>query len=493
MLFLALCVPADSLIFTTEPLLTELSFQQARSLPVDSLPSVSQLSDVKPTDWTFQALQSLIQRYSSNQTLQENGGMTRDEFAVALNTFLSSFQEDLKTQKIAREDLVIIKRLQTEFAVELATIEHRLHSLETRIADFKNQEFSPTATLTGEVILAISDDFGDGTNDNLAFQQRTQLSLRTSFTGKDRLKVSLKSGNFEQFSYLENLTYEGRLGFESDTNNRVELSNISYRFSIGDRLNLFIAPQGDDVDASNPFFSDRGTGSISRFGRQNPIYRLVESGGIGLEYDISDEFTLSLGYYNQEAENSEAGDGFFNGDYSASAKLELQLSEQFLLGLLYVHSYNDSNLATGTGSLRSQLDLDRPVVGNSYSLEASWELNPHFVIGGWVGFTDATIINLGEANVWNYALTFAFPDLGQDGNLLGIIVGQEPKLTGTSGFLINGKRSDRDTSLHIEAFYRYQVTDNLSITPGLIWITAPDHNSDNSALVILTLRTTFEF
>jgi hypothetical protein len=51
--------------------------------------------------------------------------------------------------------------------------------------------------------VAISDDFGDGTNDNdnLVFQYRTQLGLRTSFTGEDLLRMSIRSGNAGQFSY----------------------------------------------------------------------------------------------------------------------------------------------------------------------------------------------------------------------------------------------------------------------------------------------------
>jgi hypothetical protein len=200
-----------------------------------------------------------------------------------------------------------------------------------------------------------------------------------------------------------------------------------------------------------------------------------------------------LEYYNQESESPQAGDGLFNGNYSASAKLEFEPTQELQLGLLYVHSYNESNLATGTGSLRSQLDLDRPVVGNSYSLEASWNVNKNFAIGGWVGFTDAKVIDLGEADVWNYALTVAFPDLGQNGNLLGVVIGQEPTLTSTSGFLINNRRSDPNTSLHLEAFYRHQIRNNLSITPGLIWITSPNGDNDNGELVVFTLRTTFEF
>ncbi|NJK49273.1 carbohydrate porin [Candidatus Gracilibacteria bacterium] len=419
--------------------------------------------------------------------------MTRYEFATALNAFLTAIQQQLNNQKIAPEDLVIIKRLQSEFDAELGILKQQINSIETRITDLETEQFSATTQLTGEAIFALSDDFGEKTNDNLVFQYRTQLGLRTSFTGEDSLRMTLRSGNAEQFSYVENLTSEGRLGFDGDSDDRLGLSRVSYEFPIGDRISVFIAPIGDDVNASNPFFRDRGTGSISRFGRQNPIYRLIESGGIGLEYEFNDRLSLGLGYYNQEAEDSKSGDGLFNGDYSASAKLEFEPNEQFLLALLYVHAYNDTNLATGTGSLRSQLDLNRPVIGNSYSLETSWQLHPNFAIGGWVGFTDAIVLNLGEADVWNYALTLAFPDVGGEGNLLGVIVGQEPKLTNTSGFLIDGKKSDPDTSLHLEAFYRYQIRDNISITPGLIWITAPDHNNDNGDFVVLTIRTTFDF
>ena len=52
---------------------------------------------------------------------------------------------------------------------------------------------------------------------------------------------------------------------------------------------------------------------------------------------------------------------------------------------------------------------------------------------------------------------------------------------------------DEDTSLHVEAFYQYQVTDNIAITPGVVWVTAPDNNEGNEDLIIGTIRTTFTF
>ncbi|NJM87607.1 MAG: iron uptake porin [Hydrococcus sp. RU_2_2] len=271
MLFLALSVPVNSLFLTTEPVLTEVSFQQAQSFSVDSLiakpmdriPSVSQLSDVRSSDWAFRSLQSLMQRYPiltgyPDRTFRGNQSMTRYEFATALNAFLTAIQQQLNNQKIAPEDLVIIKRLQSEFDAELGILKQQINSIETRITDLETEQFSATTQLTGEAIFALSDDFGEKTNDNLVFQYRTQLGLRTSFTGEDSLRMTLRSGNAEQFSYVENLTSEGRLGFDGDSDDRLGLSRVSYEFPIGDRISVFIAPIGDDVNASNPFFAIAG-------------------------------------------------------------------------------------------------------------------------------------------------------------------------------------------------------------------------------------------
>jgi carbohydrate-selective porin OprB len=69
----------------------------------------------------------------------------------------------------------------------------------------------------------------------------------------------------------------------------------------------------------------------------------------------------------------------------------------------------------------------------------------------------------------------------------------EPKVTNRANSLSQLGIQDSDTSLHLEAFYQYQVTDNIAITPGIIWLTAPDHNAANDDLVIGTIRTTFTF
>ncbi len=478
-------------------------------------PSVSQLADVQPTDWAFQALKSLIERLEgisghSQEIFRGNQSITRSEFALGLYGVLEHLDQS-KTENLSPIDGETLQRLKADFATELAILNNRgrrslaslgfssrgtsgrIEKLDTQIQQLEERQFSPTTKLSGEVIVGVSDDFGDNTDGTLTLQHRAKLNLTSSFTGKDKLKIGLSNGNFEEFSFVRKITNEGRLGFSTNTNNDFELSNLSYLFPIGKQISIFVASSGDDVNTINPIFSKTGTGAISRFGRKNSVYRLIESGGFGLTYKFNDEIELGLGYYVGEPEKSSVGDGLFNGDYSAAVQLEIEPNDRFTLGLLYLHSYNDSNLSTGTGSLRSQIDLNRPVIANSYSLEASWEINSNFILGGWVGFTDATVLNLGKAEVLNYAMTLAFEDFVREGDLLGFIIGQEPRLIGTSGFTIDGRRNDPDISLHLEALYRYQLNDKISITPGLIWISAPNHNNNNRDILVLTIRSTFSF
>ena len=106
----------------------------------------------------------------------------------------------------------------------------------------------------------------------------------------------------------------------------------------------------------------------------------------------------------------------------------------------------------------------------------------------------------GDADIWNYTVTLNLPDLFKKGNAGGVVVGMQPRLTGTSNNILAeaiglpaGQRKDRDIGLHIEAFYRYQLNDNISITPGFFWLIATNHDSRNPDVVIGVIRTTFVF
>lgn len=177
---------------------------------LEQVNAVSQLSDVRPTDWAFQALQSLVERYGCivgypDRTYRGNHALSRYEFAAGLNACLDKIQELIAAATadfVRKEDLEIVKRLQEEFAAEQATLRGRVETLEVRTATLEKQQFSTTTKLQGEVIIAANSILGgDRANRQPADRvptlgDRVRLNLMTSFTGRDQLLTRLQAGNF---------------------------------------------------------------------------------------------------------------------------------------------------------------------------------------------------------------------------------------------------------------------------------------------------------
>jgi hypothetical protein len=134
-----------------------------------------------------------------------------------------------------------------------------------------------------------------------------------------------------------------------------------------------------------------------------------------------------------------------------------------------------------------------PVVSNSYGAEAAFRLSNNISLSGFATYTRAILIEQGTADIWTYGAGVAFSDFGKKGNVLGLFAGVEPTLRGLSPEVRPTDGFPRDIGYHFEGFYKYQLTNNISLTPGVIWITNPNQNRNNDDIVIGTLRTTFTF
>jgi carbohydrate-selective porin OprB len=66
-------------------------------------------------------------------------------------------------------------------------------------------------------------------------------------------------------------------------------------------------------------------------------------------------------------------------------------------------------------------------------------------------------------------------------------------VVGVQPYQANNPTDAKDLPIHVEAFYKYQINDNIAITPGLFWLINPGQNSNNTSVIIGTLRTTFTF
>lgn len=508
--------------------------------------SVSQFSDVQPTDWAFQALQSLVERYGCiagypNGTYRGNRALTRYEFAAGLNACLDRVNELIATATadlVTKEDLATLQRLQEEFSAELATLRGRVDALEARTAELEANQFSTTTKLRGEAIFALTDAFGDNTGDenNTVFQNRVRLGLETSFTGKDRLITRLASGNGERFDLRDENGFSTNLGIlgedgepitfggdgsqtfnDIDNGNDVEIDRLTYEVPVGP-AKLYLAAAGGRhshyAATNNPFFEgeedDDGEGALSTFASQNPIYRIGGGAGAALSFDFGQKggilrgSSLTVGYLASEGNDPEEGSGLFNGNYAALGQFNLNLGERIGFAATYVHSYNGAgtplfndgesdraSVGTASANLAGfNFDSDgpfgaaNPYATNSYGLSASFRPSQRISISAFGSYTDVNAFNGGDdGEVWSYGGGVAFLDFGKAGNVLGIYGGAVPYRGEVDG----------PRPYHIEGFYKYKVNDNVSITPGVIFLTAPGQGDDAEDAVIGTVRTTFSF
>ncbi|AFY37605.1 cyanobacterial porin [[Leptolyngbya] sp. PCC 7376] len=551
--------------------------------------SVFQLRDIAPSDWAFDALRNLVEKYNCiagypDSTFRGDRPLSRYEFAAGLNACVQQIERlivgggsDVDTADITR-----LQALVQEFEAELGTLSARVDDVGGRVEFLEDNQFSITTKLKGEVVFALTDVLtGDSTTSTFpsifsptgnidienpsqqtVFANRVRLDFLTSFTGQDLLKARLTSGNFPHpnrpggFQYAPNPLrgYQGGLAFSSEGqqtfndiadlpgDNSVGITELSYEFPIGDKAEVTImATGGEHHDYVPSTFSswdddNGGTGSLSVFGQRSAIYNFAGS-GIGLNYDFNDSINISAGYLATYASNPSSPDignpfagGLFDGRYSALAQLTIKPTDNFSFGLTYSHSFHPVETPfnslpiffndQGTNLANFPVVPTQEVSVNSYGLQTLWELSPKFAVNAWFAYNQINTssgtapFGLGDyssstADVLTYGISLAFPDLLKEGNLGGVVVGASPYATEarvpepfrTGGNWFGSDLGDDYTDLiagnsipwHIEAFYRHQMTDNISLTPGVIWLTAPNQSSQNPDVVVGTLRLTFSF
>jgi hypothetical protein len=398
--------------------------------------SVSQLSDVRPTDWAFQALQSLVERYGCiagypDRTYRGNRALTRYEFAAGLNACLDRVNELIAASTadlVKKEDLATLQKLQEQFAAELATLRGRVDALEARTTTLEKQQFSTTTKLAGEAIFSLAGAYGGspvGQDANTVFNNRVRLNLNTSFTGKDLLITGLQAQNFgasgitglgsgsslAQTIGLADPVFgsssQARLSYEPQfptvdpstlspkgTGNSVNLYKLLYIFPVANKLTAFVGTNAEVSDAFPSIlpFASEGQGALSRFGLLPAAQRV--SGGTsqtglaaaaGLIFNVSDAIDFRALYGSVNANlpangglggGTPLGAGIGGGSYVAAAQLTLKPSQAFNIGLNYAYSYHQINIL-GTGLANSDI--------NSIALPGSSPVLPGFTLTNFLG------------------------------------------------------------------------------------------------------------
>jgi hypothetical protein len=482
----------------------------------EQVTSITQFSDVKPTDWAYQALSNLIERYGCvagypNGTYKGGQAMTRYEAAALLNACLDRITE------VTDE----LKRLMKEFEKELAVLRGRVDGLEARVGELEATQFSTTTKLRGKATFVIGAnsfsgdldypavrkyDFGsayktDKVGENYAdhaselegattFNYDVQLDFDTSFTGKDLLRTRLRAGNFADSAWdgdgpvglnAMEIAFEENCGTGSDCGDVVAINRLFYQFPIGSSFTATIGgrvrqddmlalwPSAYPADTVLDFFTYAGAPGA---------YSLNLGAGGGLWWK-SGGFSISANYVsaNGDVANPNTGGIGTEGSQSTGTVQLGYAAANWGLAAAYTFSQN-AGIYGGNGTPFANYAWYQSESVNSVGVSAYWSpLSASWfpsISAGW-GINSYSDNNTdefanfdgGNSQSWYVGLQWA--DVFWKGNAFGMAVGQPT-------FVVNSGDSDvdaNDGNYAWEWWYKFQVTDNISVTPAIYYLSAP--------------------
>ena len=510
--------------------------------------SVAQFSDVQPTDWAYQALSNLVERYGCvagypEGTFKGKQALSRFEAAALLNACLDRVTE-------VNDEL---RRLQKEFGKELAVLKGRVSGLEAKVGKLEATQFSTTTKLRGETLWVLGGlGFGgnnngtlgangtNGTNTNsqtaggTTFNYDLRLALNTSFTGKDLLYTRLRAGNYAGSGFAGTLYNLSKLDTASSTANVVTIDRLYYRFPVGKEFTFVVGPlmRNTEALAINPtYYGDiKILNAFTVFGAPG-TYNKATGGGAGVIWKQNVKkgnpfFGASLSYVAgsafSAATNASGGIMNNNSQSNVTAQIGYQ-ANQWKTTLAWRYGTCGTSATAGTqaavareacpGAVASSTQPNAGWNGNSvdinnFAYTLAWTPKQNGTIvpsisAGWgysaynqTGLLGTSVTSVGNSSssgisnqlavnniaaTQSWQLALQWKDAFAKGNSAGMAVGQPNFVTA----LRNGATA-QDGNYVWEWWYKFQVTDNVSVSPALFYLSNPSSAGTNSGLATST-------
>ena len=462
----------------------------------EQVSSITQLSDVKPTDWAYQALSNLVERYGcvagyENGTYLGGKAMTRFEAAALLNACLDRVTE------VTDE----LSRLANEFSNELSVIRGRVTKLETQVGQLQSTQFSTTTKLKGEATFVLGGvdnaRLANGTNvGNTAFNYDVRLNFDTSFTGKDLLKTRLRSGNFSSQPFGSSSSLF-KLDKAESLANAVQLDRLYYSFpalakgvtltagAIVRNTEMAWVPTAYKSDILD-FFAVAGAPGV---------YNKATGSGFGVQYVQPGKkggIVAGVNYVAQNGSDSTKGQFDETGALNTLVQIGYR-APQYGIAFGYRNGTEGTRVRTFNAINGGSGALAPGQTSNGYAINAYWQPKKSGIIpsiSGAYGWNEVSLNAKGQTtpkgatNSTTWMAGLQWSDVFVKGNSAGFAIGAP----GNAASLA----SDED-ALMWEAFYRYKVSDNISVTPAVFYVSNNQglkNASDNYGGVI---QTTFRF
>ncbi len=463
----------------------------AASQGTEQVTSVSQFTDVRPTDWAYQALANLVERYGCvagypDGTFKGRQAMTRYEAAALLNACLDRVTE------VTDE----LRRLMAEFEQELAVLKGRVGGLEAKVGELETHQFSTTTRLSGLATFVLGGVRNHPAGEAVTFNYDLQLNFDTSFTGKDLLRTVLRAGNFDGdrnafgggLSTLE-------IAFQEDAGPDVMgIDKIFYQVPLGASplASQFTATLGgrvgqEDMLALWPSAYPSDT-----------ILNVLTLNGAPLAYNKNLGPGLGLWWQNQgwsvsanvvAAHGADSSQGLFTRDSAATSTVQLGYGQEHW-GIAAIYSSIDGGVGVpgATPFITRQIEEEGERT-NAFGISGFWQPAE----SGWVpsisagyGINSSSQGDLRTSQSWMVGLQWS--DVLAKGNSFGMGVGQPAFATAT--------RNGADTEQGVwawEWWVQWQVSDAIAVTPAIFYLNNPGGSEGGRDQFGALIKTSFSF
>ena len=324
-------------------------------------------------------------------------------------------------------------------------------------SDFDADSFSSTtsASFTANFAAGSIDD-GSDSKIHAGFDYVVELS--TGFTGNDSLDVELEAGTLGELSAVDFV----------DDGATLAVSSISYTKELGEKLTVFFGDGAAGSSLYNTACVYGGvTDALDDCGNLNSAIDVEFGTAAGLSADLGNGFAAAIGL---ETQNS--GEGMFTDEGADAFGAQLSYTgDNYGLSLTWANIEDtDAN---------GDLDSDQGAT-QSYALNAYFapDLNnfPSVSVGFETNHDDSAALTDANDESTHYFLGLQWDELGN----------------GTFGAAVGTKTptAENGTSqVQYEAYYAYDYTDGMTITP-LFYSRENTGSADDSGILI---KTTFEF
>jgi hypothetical protein len=455
----------------------------------EQVTSVAQFSDVRPTDWAYQALSSLVERYGCvagypSGTFKGGQAMTRYEAAALLNACLDRVSETTDE----------LKRLLTEFGAELAVLRGRVDGLESKVGQLEATQFSTTTKLRGETVFVLGGVPDYKTRDkvergNVAFNYDVRLNFDTSFTGSDLLRTRLRSANFstDPFGSSSSLFKLDKAdNTQTTVGDSVVIDRLYYQFPAFNRSTTLTA--GAKVRNTEMAWVPSAYKSeildFFQVAGAPGVYNKATGAGFGALWKQGKTgFVAGVNYVAQNGDDSETGVFDEQSALNTLAQLGYQ-GQNWGLAFGYRYGTEGTRVRTYNGFKGASGTLVPGQTSNGYAVNAYWQpqtsgIVPSISAGyGW-NTVSGEKSNATDSDSWFVGLQWV--DVFAKRNSAGFAIGQAP----------TEKNLEKSTLL--EVFYKYQVSDNISITPAVFYASDNQRLKGNDSRFGGVIQTKFTF